>query len=98
MSKRSNENSSGTAPAVKRMVNGKEIGDGNNFVHPVEKVFPYHQSGSDLSPFYLSENLADVNFEFDSDDGAILRIPAHKMLLVAASEKFKEMFCMEPKD
>lgn len=70
MSKRSNENSSGTAPAVKRMVNGKEIGDGNNFVHPVEKVFPYHQSGSDLSPFYLSENLADVNFEFDSDDGA----------------------------
>ncbi|XP_055301664.1 uncharacterized protein LOC129568121 [Sitodiplosis mosellana] len=41
---------------------------------------------------YLSTEWADVHFVFESKDGEVDRIPAHKMLLVAASKVFLKMF------
>lgn len=40
---------------------------------------------------YLSPELADVHFVLESDDGSE-RIPAHKLLLMAASDVFAKMF------
>lgn len=42
--------------------------------------------------FYLDSETADVHFVFGSVDGVIQRVPAHKILLAAASDVFKAMF------
>lgn len=41
---------------------------------------------------YLDEETADVTFIFQSQDGLIEKVPAHKCHLTAVSENFKEMF------
>lgn len=41
---------------------------------------------------YLNEQMADFHFIFESDDGIIDRIPAHKNFLVSASDIFEIMF------
>lgn len=41
---------------------------------------------------YLSSELADIHFVFMTEDGESDRIPAHKMLLSAASAVFAKMF------
>ncbi|XP_055326620.1 kelch-like protein 20 [Sitodiplosis mosellana] len=41
---------------------------------------------------YLNPELADVNFIFESNDNHVERVPAHKILLMAASDVFRVMF------
>lgn len=41
---------------------------------------------------YLNSEFADVHFMFETNDGEFDRIPAHKLLLCAASDVFQTMF------
>ncbi|XP_055317520.1 uncharacterized protein LOC129576431 [Sitodiplosis mosellana] len=47
---------------------------------------------SSVEEFYLSEEMADIHFIFESADGQCEHIPAHKLLLVTASDVFRTMF------
>lgn len=50
------------------------------------------QFGQMFKKLYLSTDVADVYFVFDIADGETERVPAHKFLLLAASEGFKKLF------
>lgn len=51
-----------------------------------------------IEKLYLDASTADMHFVFESDDGQSERIPAHKLLLSAYSEVFKEMFSVSLKE
>lgn len=52
------------------------------------KVYQNHGILEGVKTMYLDEEFADVHFTFDSTVGDAMRIPAHKILLTAASDVF----------
>lgn len=58
----------------------------------------YHQGPPEIESLYLATKFVDVHFLFDSDDGTIIRVPAHKLLLANVSDVFEAMFYGELKE
>ncbi|XP_055299418.1 BTB/POZ domain-containing protein 3-like [Sitodiplosis mosellana] len=60
--------------------------------NPITSDYPSRVFSEVGEKLYLKADMADVHFVFNSDDESIERIPAHKLILMAASDVFRTMF------